>query len=162
MSKTQATVVNEQDEIIGYKPRSLVAPGEIYRVSALWITDSNGNILLAQRGLSEPNDPGIWGPAAAGTVEEGESYLQNIIKEAGEELGISDVTVSEGPKRRVSGKHNYFCQWYTAVIAKPAKDFVIQKEELEQVRWFTREELAKELREHPDKYLDMGWALDEL
>ncbi len=155
-------IVNEQDEIIGYKLRSQVKKGEIYRVSALWVKNSKGDILLAQRGLNEPNSPGIWGPAVAGTVEQDETYQNSIVKEAAEEIGVTRVDFTPGPKRRHSEKFDYFTQWYTAVIDKPAADFVTQKEELEQVRWFTRKELTKELREHPDQYLNLSWALEEL
>jgi NADH pyrophosphatase NudC (nudix superfamily) len=59
--------------------------------------------------------------------------------------------------------HNYFCQWYTLVVDKPAEDFTIQEEEVAQVKWFTRAELEKELREHPEKYLKgLGWAVEVL
>lgn len=155
-------VVNEQDEIVGHKSRSDVLKEDVYRVSALWVTNSKGDILLAQRGLHEAHDPGKWGPAVAGTVEKGESYLDNILKEAEEEIGVKNVPFQPGPKRRHADAHNYFTQWYLAVIDKPAEDFQIQKEELEQVRWFSRQELAQELDEHPERYLDLRWALEEL
>lgn len=162
MGKALIPIVNEQDEIIDHKLSKDVKKGEVYRVSALWITNSTGDILLAQRGFNQSHGPGMWGPAVAGTVEKDENYLENIVKEAEEELGLKGVTPVMGPKRRNSEEYDYFTQWYTATIDKPAKDFTIQKEELEQVRWFTREELARELRDNPDKYLDMAWALEEL
>lgn len=155
-------IVDEQDRIVRYKPRPEVGPGEIYRVSALWLTNSHGDILLAQRGFNKSHNPGLWGPAVAGTVERGESYKDNILKEVTEEIGLFDIELKLGPKRRVSEEYNYFCQWYTAVIDKPAKDFIIEKQTLEQVRWFSCKELARELREHPEQYLDMSWALKEL
>ena len=155
-------IVNEQDEIIGYKDRAEITTQDIYRVSALWVTNSKGDILLAQRGLQEAHDPGKWGPAVAGTVEKDESYLDNILKEAEEEIGIKDIEFKAAVKRRHTDLYNYFTQWYTVVIDKPAKDFQIQKEELEGVRWYAREELARELHEHPEQYLHLGWALEEL
>lgn len=75
-------VVNEQDEIIDYKDRSVLDPRDLCHVTGLWVTDSDGNILLAQRSFKKKHDPGIWGPAVSGTVEEGETYESNIIKEA--------------------------------------------------------------------------------
>ena len=155
-------MVNERDEIIGYKPSDDVTKGEIYRVSALWVTNSNGDILLAQRGLHESHDPGRWGPAVAGTVEKDESYYENVLKEAGEEIGLTGTRLTKAKKQRVSEKYDYFTQWYTAMVDTPAEEFNIQKEELEQVRWFGREELARELRDHPERYLDLHWALAEL
>lgn len=156
-------VVNDQDEIIGHKERGTLTREDIYRVSALWVTNSNGDILLAQRKFTKKHDPGKWGPAVAGTVDEDETYEDNIIKEAEEEIGLADIKPTIGPKRRVSEEYNYFCQWYMLVVNKPAKDFTIQEEEVEQVKWLTREELERELKDHPESYLDsMGWDMDNL
>ena len=80
------TIVNLDDEIIGYKPRSEITSQDVYRVSALWIENSKGEILLAQRGFMKRNNPGKWGPAVAGTIDKGESYEENMYKEAEEEL----------------------------------------------------------------------------
>jgi len=151
--KTQIIIVNDQDEIIGHKERGTLVKEDIYRVSALWITNSNGDILLAQRKFTKKHDPGKWGPAVAGTIDEGETYDSNIIKEAEEEIGLKDIQPKAGPKLRVTGEHNYFGQWYKLVVNKPAEDFLIQAEEVEQVKWFTRSELGQELREHPSTYL---------
>lgn len=101
-------IVNEQDEIIGYKDRDLRDPKEITRVSGLWVTDTAEKILLAQRSWKKKSDPGRWGPAVAGTVEEGETYESNIIKEAREEIGLTNIVPIAGPKHRRSTSHEYF------------------------------------------------------
>ena len=51
-------LVNEQDEIIGYKERAEIKTEDIYRVSALRITNSQGEILVAQRAFTKKNNPG--------------------------------------------------------------------------------------------------------
>lgn len=80
-------VVDDNDNIIGYKSKAAIDKDDLrYRVSALWITNSKREILLARRSYTKRHDPGKWGPAAAGTVEKGESYKDNIKKEAKEEL----------------------------------------------------------------------------
>jgi len=163
MPKPRIVIVNENDEIIGHKERGTLVQSDIYRVSALWVKNSQGDILLAQRQLGKRHDPGKWGPAVAGTVDEGETYEQNIIKEAEEEIGLKDIKPIPGPKVRMTGEYNYFDQWYTFVIDKPGEDFTIQEEEVKQVKWFTRTELEKGLREHPEKYLKgLDWPLENL
>ncbi len=144
-------IVNEQDEIIGYKDRDNKDPGDIIRASGLWVTDKDGNILLAQRSFSRKNDPGIWGPAVAGTVEEGETYESNIIKEAEEEIGLVGIKPILGPKIRAKYKQ-YFGQWFTAVVDH---DYLFKKqdEEVEELKWFTKEELMKFLEEKPEMFL---------
>jgi len=162
-SKPRIVIVNESDEVITYKERGTLTQNDIYRVSALWVKNSKGDILLAQRKFTKSHDPGKWGPAVAGTVDEGETYEQNIVKEAEEEIGLKNIQPILGPKVRVTGEYNYFDQWYTFVIDKPAEDFVIQEEEVERVKWFTRTELEKELREYPEKYLtSLDWSLENL
>lgn len=145
-------IVNEQDEIIGYKDKKDRDPKEITRVAALWVTDKKGNILLAQRVFTKKNDPGKWGPAVAGTVEKGETYEQNIIKEAEEEIGLRDFTPILGPKNRRSTSHEYFGQWFTAVVDHEYP-FVKQDEEVESIKWFSKDELKKLLQENPEMFL---------
>lgn len=159
-------IVDENDQIIGYKARDTITAKDVYRVSALWVTNAQGDILLAQRAFTKKHHPGMWGPAVAGTVEEGESYRDNIIKEIAEEIGLSNVKPVKNKKWRTTpatGDHNHFTQWYTLTIDKPAKDFVIQKDEVTQVRWFPQAELENELRTHPEQYLKgVKWAMENL
>lgn len=150
---SRVPIVNEQDELIGYKDRESLENKEIYRVSALWITNSQGQILLAQRSFSKVKHPGQWGPAVAGTVEEGENYDQNIIREAEEELGIVGMEFKKVNKLRIYTTYNYFVQWYRLVLDRNVDEFRIQKEEVEKVKWFDREELKKELEDNPNNYL---------
>jgi isopentenyl-diphosphate delta-isomerase len=147
------TIVNEQDEIIGYKDRS--EDGDITRVAGLWIFNSKGEALIAQRAFDKRYDPGKWGPAAAGTVEEGETYLSNIIKEAKEELGI---TLSENQLVRDSyefkeASHKYFRQSFSTTLDLPIEKFTIQKEEVASIRWISMEELGAWVKERPDDFI---------
>lgn len=147
-------IVDADDNVIGVKERSKVNyEKDIYRVSALWITNSKGEVLLAKRKNSKDKDPGKWGPAAAGTVESGETYKTNIYKEAEEEIGLTGVRFEIGPKIRVSQNTNYFGQWFTAVIDWPADKFKIQQSEVEQVSWVPKNVLLKDLDENPSKYI---------
>lgn len=149
---TRIIIVNELDEEIGLKERSAIAAEDIYRVSALWVENSHGDILLAQRSLSKAKSPGKWGPAAAGTVDEGESYELNIIKEAEEEIGLKltpgDLTL--GPKIRMQGMHVHFTQWFYAIVDKPIGEFILQKEEVMGLRWISRDDFLRELESSPD------------
>ncbi len=163
---SRITIVNNQDKIIGHKERGTLAQEDIYRVSALWITNSKGDILLAQRQLGKRHHPGKWGPAVAGTVDEGESYEENIIKEAEEEIGLKNIKPQKSIKQRVTlatGDHNHFTQWYTLIVDRAAEDFVLQEEEVRQVKWLSKQALQAELREHPERYLkSLSWAIEAL
>ncbi|MBI5139214.1 NUDIX domain-containing protein, partial [Candidatus Nomurabacteria bacterium] len=110
-------------------------------------------ILLARRAFSKTHDPGKWGPAVAGTVEEGETYESNIIKEAEEELGLKDIKPILGEKLRKKTQWNYFVQQFHLILDKDISEFKIQENEVAEIKWFKIEELKKELQEHPDDFL---------
>jgi len=147
-------IVDKNDNIIAYKEREVLKTEDIWRVSALWLANSKGEILMARRALNKIHNPGKWGPAAAGTVEEGETYDFNIVKETEEEIGLKNIEFKKGPKMKTStGKHIYFCQWYLAKIDKPAEEFIIQESEVAEVKWFSKEEIKKKLQENPGEFI---------
>lgn len=147
-------IVDQNDNIINHKERETLKQEDIYRVSALWITNSKGEILLARRAFTKSHSPGNWGPAVAGTVEESETYYSNIIKEAKEELGLVNIKPKTGPKIRVAKNYNYFCQWFLLETDKPADEFKIQKSEVEEVKWIPKKELLNEIKNNPDNFVE--------
>lgn len=143
-------IVNEQDEIIEYKDRENTNPGDIVRATGLWITDKDGNILLSQRSKTKKYSPGLWGPAAGGVVEEGETCESCVIREAEEEIGLKGVIFNKGPKIRLL---NFFGYFFTANVDHNY-EFVKQDEEVEQIKWFSEDELNKLLREKPEIFMN--------
>ena len=160
MNKTNIIIVDQNDDIIGDKPRNEISSHDIYRVSALWLANELNEILIAQRSFQKSKDPGKWGPAVAGTVEKGESYSDNIRKEILEELGIEIKDLRIGPKRKDLGK-NYFAQWFLATIPKNTK-LEIQKDEVEKVRWISKIELKLEIESSPNEFLQSVQNFEEL
>ncbi|MBP6884703.1 MAG: NUDIX domain-containing protein [Candidatus Pacebacteria bacterium] len=137
-------LVNEQDEIIGYKDRADRNETDILRVSALCLKHTDGRVLLAQRGLTLKNGPGKWGPAVAGTVEEDETYESNIVKESMEEIGYPLTVIKEFTKIRVQKRtNNYFAKVYIDTTDWPIEKFKIDPREVEQIKWFTKPELRE-------------------
>lgn len=147
-------IVNNKDQIIGFKERTEIQQKDIYRVAGLWITNSKKEVLLAQRSFNKNHDPGKWGPAVAGTVEEGENYEENIQKEAKEEIGLENIKLKKGPKTESLSQYHYFCQWFLLEIDKDVSDFKIKKDEVEQVKWFSKKELIGQIEENPKKFLN--------
>ena len=146
-------IVDENDNPIGAKPREAITADDCYRVAAIWITKPGGDILMAQRAQSKKHDPGKWGPAVAGTVEEGEEYLANAIKEAAEEIGlmINPKKLEKGPLlkvRREGGKY-FFSQWFLYVTDMPTDVMEIDKEEVAQVRWLSQDVVKKMIETEP-------------
>lgn len=148
-------IVNEQDEVIEHKDRTDVDPAvDIVRSASLWITNSNGDILLAQRKFTKRNNPGKWSEAVGGTVEDDDSYESTMLREAEEEIGITVTQYELGPKQYIDSPSKYFVQWYKTVIDLPIEAFHAQEEELEQLAWIPEAQFVKELQNTPDKYID--------
>lgn len=157
-------IVNRDDEIIGYKQRAeLDYAVDIVRSASLWITNSRGEFLLAQRKFDKRTDPGKWAEAVGGTVEDQDSYEATAYREADEELGITGVPFVLGPKQFVEGPSaSYFVQWYYVTLDWPIEKFVPQEEEVEQIAWWNPELLAKDMADHPEKYIDALPGMVEL
>lgn len=152
----KAQIVDKNDNVIGLKERDLIDfRKDIYRVTSLWVTNSKGEILLAHRSPEKRNDPNTWGPAVAGTIEEGEIYEENIYKEAMEEIGLEGVTFTKGPKTRVKHPRNYFCQWYFANVDREISTFVMQPEEVDELKWISMKDFLDDLAKNPKNYVSM-------
>lgn len=147
-------IVDKQDNVIGVKERAeLDYNADIYRVAALWVSNDKGEVPLAQRAQNKDKDPGVWGPAVAGTVDDGEDYDSNIYKEAEEEIGLKGVVFEKSAKIFVPAPRMYFCQIYTCKLNLPANEFKPDPVEVAGVKWIDLEVLKNELNSHPEKYV---------
>ncbi|HET9722171.1 MAG TPA: NUDIX hydrolase [Candidatus Saccharimonadales bacterium] len=147
--------VDEKDKPIGLKSYSDLQYEDIYRVSALWLTDINGSsCLLTQRKWTKRNDPGKWMAAASGTIEEGETYDDNIVHEIEEEIGLTGLDLAKGPKEFIDeGKHRFFVQWYFANVDKDKVKIKIQEDEVENFKWITIAELTMMVNNHTEDFV---------
>jgi isopentenyl-diphosphate delta-isomerase len=154
-SADRIVIVDKNDVPIDLKSYAELRYEDIYRVTALWLTDEqSGDILLQQRAWTKHNDPGKWQCAVSGTVDEGETYEQNIAKETEEEIGLYDLSLSEGAKEYIDdGAHKFFCQWFLATTDKKIAKIVIQRSELEDFQWIDKDALIVDVTNNPDKYV---------
>lgn len=147
-------IVDKTDQVIAYKKRTDINfSQDIFRTASLWITNTKGEILLAQRKFDKKVDPGKWAEAVGGTVEGQDSYKETVIREAEEELGLRVIDIKKGPKQFIITPCSYFVQWYSVVIDLPLSGFTVQPEEVEAIAWISRADLEQELNKMPDKYI---------
>jgi isopentenyldiphosphate isomerase len=148
-------IVDDNDNPIGLAERDKWEDNAIHRVSAIWLTNSKGEVFIAQRALSKRHAPGQWGPAASGTVEEGETYETNAMKEIEEEIGIS-ITQEQlklGPKVLMNTPGDRrFVQWYVVTADVPRENFKLQEEEVADAKWIGVKELEQRMTERPDEF----------
>lgn len=146
-------IVDENDNLLYYKDsKDRDLRKEITRGSALWVVNEKQEILMAKRSKNKKNFPNVWGPSVAGSVEEGETYESNIIKEAEEEIGINLNTVILGPQKRESDNHEYFGQYFFITISSHTK-FVLQASEVDEVCWVSLEKLKDWYSKKPKEFL---------
>lgn len=106
---------------------------------ACFVINSNKEILLQKRSMNKRFNPGKWG-LCAGHVDSGESLEDATIREIKEEIGL-DVTVDElhtftEREINIKEKNSHIAYFYYLVTDKKEDEFVIQEEELSEVKWF--------------------------
>ncbi|MES2930687.1 MAG: NUDIX domain-containing protein [Patescibacteria group bacterium] len=121
-------------------------------MAALWVFNEKNEVLIARRSKIKKHHPNLWGPSVAGSVEEGETYQSNILKEANEEIGLRLDTVTAGPKIRVSSIHEYFTQWFFAKVSSQAQ-FTLQEGEVEEIKWIRVLDLENLYSKQPELFL---------
>lgn len=156
-------IVDENDNVIGFKERDDRNPKDIFRITSIWITDENDNILLQQRKLNKKINPGKWGPAVAGTVEEGETYESNAYKEMGEEIGVCGVELVKLEKVfREPKSGRKFVQLYSCKIPH-SYNLKAQEDEVEQLKWFSKNELIDLYNKKPQDFVDfMSYLINNM
>jgi isopentenyldiphosphate isomerase len=147
-------IVNENDEIVCYKEREETTREDIRRIVGLYVFDENKKILIAKRHSSKKIDPNCWGPAVAGTVDEGFGYEDTVIKEAEEEIGLKNIKPIFLKK--------YFYETYNArrfssvyyVIINSRKTILVkQDDEVLDLKWVDFIELQKWFSEKPEEFI---------
>lgn len=157
------TMVDRKDTIIGYKTKSETSNKDIYRVSGILIYNSHKEFLLAKRAPTKKHNSGKWGMSAAGGVEKGESYLQNIIKEVREELGLSinKGAIKKGQKIFVNDQYPFYYQQFFYKIDPQIKEIIFNTNEVEEIKWYTLDKLIEEIQKFPDTFLIETQAICE-
>lgn len=153
-------IVDENDNEIGLRNRSEITPQDIYRAAGLWLTNTRGEILLARRGYNKKHNPGMWGPAVSGTVEEGETYESNIKKEIEEELSLTGLNLIKGPKELRRDDYTFFAQWFFGKLDISIGELRYNKDEIAELKWFTKEEILAALEKKSEEFLVgmKGWV----
>lgn len=115
---------------------------EYHLVVNAWIRNSEGKFLISQRAECKAH-PLMW-ECTGGSVLMGENTYEGAIREVKEELGID---VSDAFYAFVGSTTRYYencpdiLDVYIFDIDIPIEDIVIQKEEVNDVKWMSKEEV---------------------
>lgn len=120
---------------------------------AVFIINDNKQVLLQKRSANKRFNPNKWA-LCAGHVDTGESLESAALRELNEEVGISfsinDLKPFAEREFTIGDSNSHITYFYYVKSILNEKDFVIQKEELSEVKWFDL-----------DKVIDMIKSKDE-
>lgn len=112
-----------------------------HRHVSAWIMNYDGKILMQKRSLMKKKNPGLWSKTG-GHVEAGENVIDAIKREVFEEIGLN-IDNYEYINLFKNDKENekYFAYGYIVFTNLKENDFLLQKEEVDSVKYFSIEEL---------------------
>lgn len=132
-------VVDENDNVLGYKPRGLTHEQKLlHRTITVTVYNNHGQILLQKRSSKKDNNPGKWANAAGGHVVQGKDYDQAATEEVTEELGIS-LNLTLIKKMKINDPvHTTMTCLYKTISNGP---FNFNQEEIDEIKFFSKEDL---------------------
>jgi len=134
--------------------------GLMYSVIHLWIYNSKGGVLLQHRCKEKKLYPDMWDVSIAGSVIAKESPIDAAIREAKEEIGL--VIFKDELNEVFTFTENFdygkdkMCELAHVFLFKynaPIESFKLQKEEVDEVRFFSQKEIKDIFKKHPKNHL---------
>ena len=125
------------------------------------ISLDNQKVLLQKRSATKRMWPNLWDVTAGGHVLSGELGYESVIREAKEEIGIDinkddlefiGSSISENHVGEINNKH--FNEFYIVHKDIDVKDIKLQEEEVQDIKWFDREELVKRIKNNYEDLTD--------
>lgn len=154
-------IVDENNNLTGeIEERNYVHElGLWHRHSSCWIMNNNGGILLQKRASTKKRNPSKWSKTG-GHVETGETPIKALKREVLEEIGtkLRDDQIEfikefkNNTESNKSFNYNYFVR-----VNYRIEEYIIQKEELSEVRYFTIEEIEKAKLENDQSFSFTNW-----
>lgn len=154
-------IVNENNELINViKTRQYIHENSLWhRHVSCWIINEKGEVLLQKRSLQKKNNPGMWSKTG-GHVIAGEYPIDAIKREIKEELGIEidnrnikliDIYKSDNKENK------YFGYNFIVKVNYTIEEFVLQIEEVSEVKYVTIEKMIKIKKENAKNYSFNKW-----
>lgn len=140
-----------------------------HKAVALFIINSNNQVLLQKRSANKKLWPNLWDISAGGHVLAGEFGFQAIIREIKEELGVdidkNDITfigsaISENIKKDIINRH--FNEYYIVNKDIDISKLTLQKEEVSDVKWFEKEDILKRIDNNYEEITEKTGCWDYL
>ncbi|MCI9330911.1 MAG: NUDIX domain-containing protein [Oscillibacter sp.] len=141
------------------------SPGEYRTVVHVCVFDHRGRLLIQQRTPEKFIWPNLWDLSVGGGVDAGETSRQGAEREFREELGYPLNLGGLRPSVTVNFDGG-FDDFYLLTKDLPLEDLILQKEEVQAVRWATLGEILGMLRQgtfipYPESFLQFLFDMRE-
>ncbi len=154
-------VIDSNNKLTGeIKSRKEIHENGIWhRHGSCWIMNMQGEILLQKRSMNKKRNPGVWSKTG-GHIESGETVEVGLIREIEEEIGLHvreqelellDINSSD------CGKNKHFTYDYFIITNKILSEYILQKEEVEDVKYISVECIEEEVKRGNTKYTFTNW-----
>ena len=154
-------IVDENNNLTGkIVDREIVhKEGLLHREVGVIIINEKGELLLEKRSKTKKQSPEKWA-ICAGHIEAGDIPEKAILREIKEEIGIDlkieDLTfldVFKRDKKFDNGQHNNtFIYIYVYRTTNKVEDYIVQEEELSEVKYFAKDKIENALEEKNEDY----------
>lgn len=115
---------------------------------AIFVINSHQQVLLQKRSANKRFDPNKWA-LCAGHVDYHESLIDAAKREVKEEIGLdlvdSDLHSFGEKDFIIRNSNSHVNHYYYIIVNRNAEEFVIQKEELSEVKWFDIDQVLEML-----------------
>lgn len=131
--------------------------GFYHKAVVIFIINSKGEILLQQRSANKKLWPNLWDITAGGHVLKDEFGYEAVIRETKEEIGLDlevhdllfiGCTRSTNVQKEIINRH--FNEFYIVKKEIDLSKIILQEEEVQDIRWFTKEEILKRIHNNYD------------
>ena len=155
-------IVDENNNLTGVQKMKSEAhyDGLWHRGAHVWIYNSKGEVLLQLRAKEKDLFPDMWDVSVAGNVLAGEEPIVSALREIQEEIDLNikkeDLELYDIRTEKIIFReivNNGFCYVYLLKYDGDISNLKIQKEELQKIEFIPIENIEKELKENPEKYV---------
>lgn len=150
-------LVNKKDRIIGYETKEKCHKGNgiLHRAFSILIFNKNGKVLIQKRSKLKKLWPLFWSDTCASHPRKGENHINSGKRRLKEEMGFTCNVNPIGKffykiNYKKIGSENEIC---TILIGKYNGKVKPNKKEVADYKWINLDQLKKEVRKSPNKYV---------